>query len=351
MPYDYGKLAQGPDQLQNVGHTNQLGGPDQLGNHATSSGLQDMGPAPSSAPQSNSVPPMHMRTPSLTPLLAGAAAAGLSAASAAGASSRPSSSDSSTVPSLAPVPPGAGQPFNPTQNYPPNLQNYMQTQGYSPPPPQPNTNLSHTMSVGSTAPSTYSNSSWGAGSSSPGYNPGPANIIPVMAAAGLAGGSGAAGVNRMTTHQAQGPSTADPSNQYPPHPHNASLHHTASYQPSMSSQSNYSDPFNRTGSPVSVQENRILHIANADPGFGSPDNSFSYGNNAEASSSAAAGPGPSSAAAGSSSAATQVDGKGRPLNTSGEKAPLVHLDGGAYQAPEPGTTNPPPGPAPPAYSA
>ena len=55
--------------------------------------------------------------------------------------------------------------------------------------------------------------------------------------------------------------------------------------------------------------------------------------------------GASRAAGRSAARATAVDGKGRPLNVAGEKAPLVHLDGSLYQEPTPSA----PTPAPPAY--
>ena len=101
----------------------------------------------------------------------------------------------------------------------------------------------------------------------------------------------------------------------------------------------YEDPFARSGSPVSVQEQRILQVTNADPATplhpaaGSSRQSYQgrAGGVRESVDGAAR--------------ATAVDGKGRPLNVAGEKAPLVHLDGSLYQEPTPSA----PTPAPPAY--
>lgn len=70
----------------------------------------------------------------------------------------------------------------------------------------------------------------------------------------------------------------------------------------------------RAGSPVSFQEQRILQVANADLVPQSPSS-----------------PGPGlSTSAGRTSLDPQRDGKGR-IVTKGEKAPIVHLDGGRYQ--------------------
>ncbi|KAJ3576857.1 hypothetical protein NP233_g133 [Leucocoprinus birnbaumii] len=96
-----------------------------------------------------------------------------------------------------------------------------------------------------------------------------------------------------------------------------------------------SDGDHRTGSPVSFQERRILQVTNADllpqspqtPGVGSSslDNRLSVD--------------------------PQRDGKGR-IISKGEKAPIVHLDGGRFQEDIAGSSSSAPaGPAPPAYSA
>ncbi|KAF9014136.1 hypothetical protein BDQ17DRAFT_1404495 [Cyathus striatus] len=62
----------------------------------------------------------------------------------------------------------------------------------------------------------------------------------------------------------------------------------------------------RAGSPVSVQEQRILQVTNAS--LESPDGGMFP-----------------------DTSAVRVDGKGRPVNARGEKVPLVHLDGGRLQ--------------------
>lgn len=82
----------------------------------------------------------------------------------------------------------------------------------------------------------------------------------------------------------------------------------------------------RTGSPTSFQEPRILQVTNADFGPQSP------------------GAGPAT----SPSPGPQRDGKGR-IVTRGEKAPIIHLDGGRYQGATAGSSSAA-GPAPPAYS-
>ncbi|KAF8163673.1 hypothetical protein B0H34DRAFT_672623 [Crassisporium funariophilum] len=295
-------------------------------------------------PPSNSTPAAHIRNPSLTPLLAGVGAAAAASGFAAGSSSsRPSSSSSSQPlgPAVSHAAQGQGQGLPPAQNipsqgYPPALQNWATNQGYGPMNSQgqgyggqgyagtssssgyaggPGTTLSHNMSTTSTAPSTYSNPSW-VGTS---YNTAP-GLVPVMAT-GIALNS--------QQHQQQ-------HQQRPGHQR----------QPSSQGQQRqqYEDPFARTGSPVSVQEQRILQVTNAEP-------SSPYQPYAEASSSSSAGAGPSAGSSSGAQAAASptypTDGKGRPLNTLGEKAAMVHLDGGLYQQPPPGAA--PAGAAPPAY--
>ena len=61
-----------------------------------------------------------------------------------------------------------------------------------------------------------------------------------------------------------------------------------------------------------------------------------------------------SATSAAAAAAAAVDGKGRPVNLGGEKAPLVHLDGGRYEEPLVqigGPSSSSNEPAPPAYSS
>lgn len=102
----------------------------------------------------------------------------------------------------------------------------------------------------------------------------------------------------------------------------------------------HEDPayFNRAGSPVSVHEQRILQVANARPVSVEPD-AFEHV------SVPIVAPEP------------RLDGKGR-LSTIGEKAPIVHLDGGRYQQQDLGAGSSSSGPvmaarvtpAPPAYT-
>jgi len=300
-----------------------------------------MGPNPTQASGPSQSPIAHLRNPSLAPLLAGAAgvAAGLGVG-AASSSSRPSSADSSSLnpgPMVHHAPPFQGYvPPQQPMSYPPQLQNYAQTQ-YSPGPSSPpisgyastqQPSLTHGMSVGSSlsGPSTYSPSSWSHG---PAFASG-------SAAAMMAGASNQRPIQPQQQYYPQQPYQHGP-------------------------QTGYEDRFQRTGSPVSIQEQRILQVTNADPSsmdYGY-DASLVAGPSAMIGGAATAGPSTlGTIAAVSSSSATsspapsqaaQVDGKGRPLNTAGDKAAVVHLDGGAYQEPAPGTTQPPSGPAPPAY--
>lgn len=108
------------------------------------------------------------------------------------------------------------------------------------------------------------------------------------------------------------------------------------HTPSLSASS-----YGRTGSPVPVQNNQVLQVVN-------PETSYQHNQGASGSS--------AGYAVGSSSAtpAYPTDGKGRPVNMGGEKAPIVHLDGGRYEEPGPstsGTTHPPSGPPPPMYTS
>lgn len=103
--------------------------------------------------------------------------------------------------------------------------------------------------------------------------------------------------------------------------------------------------FNRSGSPMSMQEQgRILQVANA-PELSPQSPTFPFTDSVVPSSSS----GPVTEAA--ASAVPQRDGKGR-LRTSTGKAPLVHLDGGRVQAElQEGSSSRPAGTAPPAYEA
>ena len=322
-------------------------------------GFNDIGSQPSQ-------PPLHhLRNPSLTPLLGavGVAAVGAGAASLSNTSrpstSRPSTSRPSTSTSdsqlLGPMVTQAAQGQGigyPPSSFPPALQNWGPNQTYGAANIQggynaqglvpgsgqasgsvPASSLAPNPSIGSTGSVPSTASSWGApsgaGSSTGPYTP---PIIPIIA--------GSVRDNR---------------------------------------QQQYEDPFNRTGSPVSIQEQRILQVTNAEPSSpydrgsiydpnayyaeGSSSSSAAYNSNAhypEGSSSSSTAAGSSLAApsgGASSTGAGARDGKGRPFNTAGEKMPLVHLDGGLYQQPGSGAQmgfgNPstqPTGPAPPAYT-
>ena len=288
---------------------------------------QGLGPGQSAAPQ----PHAHLRTSSLTPLLAsvGAAAAAGGVNAAVAGSSRPSTSSSSLEPQVGfASPQGSGYPPHSASSssmYPPALQNWAATQqqgqgyaagasnvqGYGSGPVMspgagPST-LSHNGSAGS-----YTSSAWGAPSSSSGaQHIGIPPLVPMPV-------SSAHRQSVPPAHQQQ--------------------------QQQQQAYAQYDDPFARSGSPVSVQEQRILQVTNADPATplyppAGPSRQSYFGGQHDVGSSSA---GPSAAAA---SAAPPVDGKGRPLNLLGEKAPLVHLDGGLYQEPEPDA----PAPGPPAY--
>ena len=330
-PYDYGPLGQ------------QATDPTTMSPQMNPQGLEgqsfnDIGSQPSQAP------PHHLRNPSLTPLLGavGVAAVGAGAASLS-THSRPSTSDSQPI---GPMVTQAGQgqgPIYPPSSFPPALQNWGPNQTYGVANTQggynaqglapfssgqasgsmPPSSLAHNTSIGSTGSAPSTMSSWGApsgaGSSTGPYTP---PIIPIIA-------------GNIRNNQQQ----------------------------------RYEDPFNRTGSPVSIQEQRILQVTNnAEPS--SPydrgsiyDPNAYYAESSSSSSAAVAGPsssssaGPSGGTSNASSSAFAMDGKGRPLNMSGEKVPIVHLDGGLYQQPVPGVQmgfgnapSQPPGPAPPAYA-
>ena len=89
-------------------------------------------------------------------------------------------------------------------------------------------------------------------------------------------------------------------------------------------------PYSQTGSSsgANAQNNSPLQVRNPESEVSAQGPSGTYGT-------------PGLSVVGPSSSTAQMDGKGRPLSTLGEKAAFVHLDGGAYQAPST--------PAPPAY--
>ncbi|RXW22072.1 hypothetical protein EST38_g3783 [Candolleomyces aberdarensis] len=257
--------------------------------------------------------PHHVRTPSLAPLLTGlgaaaaGSAAGATAQSISGSSRPPSSGRPSTGGSTYPLIPQGQQQQQQQQGYPPQgyggqgLTAYPPSSGQSYGGSQGYYGSDHGHSYGGSASGHSTNPSMGSWNGAPAQSQN--NMIPVMV-----------GGNRQS----------------------------------------YIDPENRAGSPVSIQEQRVLQVIN-------PDNSYTFSSGGGASSAVAGGSSSSGAAyssgAGSSSAAASaVDGKGRPINFGGEKAPLVHLDGGRYEEPHlpvsaggPSTSSG--DPAPPAYSS
>lgn len=322
-----------PGQTTNpVGHASQaangIGQSGQGGNGIGQSAGHSVGYQPGNEIGAQSSQPSaaqhlsHLRNPSLTPLLGAvgvAAAAGAAGASMA-SSSRPSSSRPSSSGSSQPVGPLVSNA--PPSSYPPALQNWNNSQGYQ------------------------------AATNTQGYGSGPS----------MAGPSGAASIHSMASG-----SSGYAGSSWGAGPSSSSGAHGASFQPplpgmiplvatsmrrdnhSLAAQQ-HDDPFARTGSPVSIQEHRILQVTNAEPSSlsyrasGVYDPQAYYAGQGDASSSSG-GAGPSSEG---SQAGSSTDGKGRPLNLRGEKAALVHLDGGLYQ--EPSSEMPPPGPAPPAYN-
>ena len=298
-------------------------------------GFNDIGIQPSQAPSH------HVRNPSLTPLLGavGVAAVGAGAASLS-TISRPSTSRPSTSTSdsqyVGPMVTQAGQsqgPGYPPSSYPSVLQNWGPNQ-------------------------TYGATNQG------GYN-----------AQGLASSTGQASGSVATSSLAPNPSVGSmgsvPSTISSWGAPSGAGSSTGPYTPPMipiiagsvrnNRQQQYEDPFNRTGtsSSVSTQEQRILQVTNADPPS-SYDRGSIYDPNvyyAEGSSSSSAAAGSSSLAGpsggASSASAFVMDGKGRRRNTSREKVPIVHLDGGLYEQPAQmgfeNATSQSPGQAPPAY--
>jgi hypothetical protein len=238
----------------------------------------------------NQTPAHHARNPSTIPLLVGMSSAVSGHTRPNTGSSRASVSSSDPLgPLVTHAAPNQTMGYPPQQynSYPPALAVYAQQHGHGQAPVQPQQNLGHNMSLGSSA--TFLTSA--AGSSS---DTNAANLFPV----------GAGSVLRRPTNSSQPPQI-------------------------MPSQP-YEDQFARTGSPVTAYQNQqVLRVRNAEPTDtiveGSSSRTFGT-------------PGLSV----SGQATPTVDGKGRPLNLGGEKALLVHLDGGAYQE-QPRT------PAPPAY--
>lgn len=269
-------------------HTNSSA-PFGTGSSGTEMGIQAQGSAGNDvayhAPNQASV--HHVRNPSAVPLLVGITSA--AAGAAASGHTRPntgSSRASMASDSLGPLVTHAssqqsmGYPPQQFNSYPPALAAYAQQQGIVHPQIQQQQNLGHNASVASSSATSAAGSSTGS------------NFVPV-----------GAGTRRPTSisHQSQ----------------------------PMHSQ-RYEDPFARTGSPVAYQDRQLFHVRNPEPShsFIEGSSSMTYGT-----------PGLSVSGALTSS---DRDGKGRPLGMGGEKVPLVHLDGGAYE--ERSRT-----PAPPAY--
>ena len=166
------------------------------------------------------------------------------------------------------------------QQYPPALATYPQQQAYGP-AQVGHPNLVHSLSVGSTTASAYS-----ASSSNPRTS----------------------GVDFVPMAMAQ-------PGQYPQQQYVQMPHPRYDNGP-------YSQP---SSTSANAQDNALLQVRNPEPEMSAQNSSGT----------------PGLSVVGSSSSAAQSDGKGRPLNTMGEKAAFVHLDGGAYQVPST--------PAPPAY--
>lgn len=125
-------------------------------------------------------------------------------------------------------------------------------------------------------------------------------------------------------------------------------HHTASSSDFGSTEFPF---YNRAGSPVSIQEQRRLQVANAIPGVGSPTASV-YSPEPNDSFQLVDTSTPSAVGVFAAAATSeQRDGKGR-LKQVSEKPPLVHLDGGRYQEGQASSSSSAPaGPLPPAYDA
>jgi hypothetical protein len=236
----------------------------------------------------NQAPVHHIRNPSAVPLLVGLTSAAAGAAAVSGHTRPNTSSSRASVASdpigplvtHAPPPQNIGYPPQQFNSYPPALAAYAQQQGLGQPQVQPQQNLGHNTSFGSSA--TFS----AAGSSSGSH---PTNFVPM----------GAGSVLRRPTSISQ-----------------------------QSQLQRYEDPFARTGSPIAYQDRQVLHVMNTE------------NMSVEGSSSSRTFSTPGLSVSGPSM--SSFDGKGRPFNLGGEKAPLVHLDGGTYE--ERSRT-----PAPPAY--
>ena len=264
-----------------------------------SHGFNDIGPQPSQAPAH------HHRTPSQVPLLGAVDLAGAGAeATSAFISSQPSSSVSQPMTTQAPQ--GQTQGYLPS-NYPPALQSWAANQGAI--------------------------QSSGAANTQRGFN------APGVQASGSGQATGSVPTSSLVPNTSVGSMGTEPSTYTTP----SWVGSTGPYQPPIipiiggpAQQRQHETRFNNTGSPVSHDQWILQH---ADPSSYPID---IYDPNVYYSSSS---DGPSSV--GGSSQAASRNGKGRPLVVVGEKAPVVHLDGGIFEDRQP---EPVPVPAPPAYS-
>ena len=245
----------------------------------------------------NHTPVYGLRDPGFTPLIVGVAGAAAAAGAAtAGRNNRPGTSSSGRYSSGSDL---AGQQasrtsYHPQQfnAYPPALATYaqQQQQGFGAPP------------TGHGQPVFFQNAGNPTLSPPSGI---PGNTAGASGSSNLPQMAGAAAMPIMMQGQF-------PQQQY--------------WQTQQPQQQRYEDTFARTatsGSSTQENPNQVLQVVNADTG------TFAEGSST-----------PGLTIVGSSPSGSQ-DGKGRQLYLRGEKVPLVHLDGGAYQ--EAST------PAPPAY--
>ncbi len=251
----------------------------------------------------NHTPVYGLRDPGFTPLIVGVAGAAAAAGAAtAGRNNRPGTSSSGRYSSGSDLtgPQASRTSYHPQQfnAYPPALATYAQQQQ------QQQQQQGFGLPTGHGQPIFFQN----AGNST--LSP-PSGNLP----GNTAGASGSSNLPQM------GVAAAMPimiQGQFPQQQY---------WQAQQQQQQRYEDTFARTatsGSTTQENPNQVLQVVNADTG------TFAEGSST-----------PGLTIVGSSPLGSQMDGKGRQLNLIGEKVPLVHLDGGAYQ--EAST------PAPPAY--
>ncbi|KAF4615488.1 hypothetical protein D9613_002598 [Agrocybe pediades] len=364
-PYNYGLVGSQPTPNSLNSHLTNFTPPSSP--PPTQGTFNNIGPdpfaGPSSGPAGGSYQPVpvhdvpnphanipnvnHLRNPSLAPLIAGvgvAAGAG-TAAGVIGAQSRPSSTAStstspgplvtSAVPGQSPafLPNTASPPLN--SSYPPALQNWSANQGYAGPV------------------------SAGASGSGMSYPPGPSMAI-----------AGPSGAGSSLSHNASANSTSMYSQ-------NTITNATTSTTPSSwggpalvplpvgaaavaqsQAYQQYEDPFARTGSPVSFQENRVLQVRNAtvpirsdsmrttttgrgvsrdsvtggirESGVGIRESGI-YDPNAYYLADAGSAPADAAVASSTGTTSPTAAAAGRSTSAKDEKRQLVHLDGSQYQ--------------------